>query len=110
MDVTVDPCENFYRYACGGFINETILPDNEGKVNILIIGEKKVHEQLKILIKADIEPNERRPTKLVKKFYKTCMNAGECKILTARENDCSLTQSSRYATKYVFRMQKDLQI
>lgn len=72
MDPDVDPCEDFYRYAYGGFIKEMIVPENEGKVNILNTGEKKIRDQLKALIEGDVKPKERRHFELVKSFYTTC--------------------------------------
>lgn len=29
MDLTVDPCDNFYEFTCGGFINRTRLADDQ---------------------------------------------------------------------------------
>lgn len=29
MDLTADPCENFYEFTCGGFVNKTRLADNQ---------------------------------------------------------------------------------
>lgn len=29
MDTTVDPCKDFYRYACGGEIKKTVIPQGK---------------------------------------------------------------------------------
>ena len=31
MDPTVDPCENFYDYACGNWIRKTPIPDSRAR-------------------------------------------------------------------------------
>ena len=28
MDRNVEPCQDFYRFACGGFIADTVLPED----------------------------------------------------------------------------------
>ena len=30
MDSTIDPCDDFYQFTCGKFINESIIPPGSG--------------------------------------------------------------------------------
>ena len=31
MDITADPCEDFYRFACGGWMDSNAIPDGKNK-------------------------------------------------------------------------------
>lgn len=75
MDQTIEPCNDFYNFACGKFMKETVIPYNKGLVNTFSINEDKLQGQLLALISSPIEESEIKPFKIVKKLYKACMNA-----------------------------------
>ncbi|XP_043273874.1 neprilysin-2-like [Venturia canescens] len=74
MDPDVDPCDNFYRFACGGFRNRTVIPKNERSVSTYTIIQDEINQQLKRSMEAESEPGELKSFKLVKAFYKSCVN------------------------------------
>ncbi|XP_066597327.1 neprilysin-2 isoform X2 [Prorops nasuta] len=74
MDKDVEPCDDFYKFACGGFLKSTTIPDDKTSVNTFSIISDKLQEQLRSSIEAERVPNEPKPFRLVKDLYKSCMN------------------------------------
>uniref|UniRef100_A0ABD2WDE5 Neprilysin-2 n=1 Tax=Trichogramma kaykai TaxID=54128 RepID=A0ABD2WDE5_9HYME len=74
MDQDVDPCDDFYRFTCGKFLKSTTIPDDKTGVNTFTIIDDKLQKQLRSIIEEPSTPNEARPFKLAKNFYKACMN------------------------------------
>lgn len=74
MDQTIDPCENFYEFACGKYLREKVLEEDQiidsefSKIQI------KVSKQLAAAFAEDIQPNELKCMKLAKQFTKMCMD------------------------------------
>lgn len=74
MDQMIDPCENFYDFACGKHIRETVLPeDKSNDISILSLRDK-VREQLRDVLLEESPPNELHAFKLAKDFVKICMD------------------------------------
>lgn len=74
MDPTVNPCDNFYKFTCGNFINTTKIPDDKDSVDIFSTITEQVHEQLKSIVESDISQNLSRPFRLINTMYNICMN------------------------------------
>lgn len=73
----VDPCQDFYEFACGSFAEDTYTPDESSSVDTTSLMNDKLAEYLlTLLIKPPIA-EDLEIYKLAKNFYSSCMQIGE---------------------------------
>ena len=74
MDNTADPCEDFYEFACGGFQERVVIPDDRSsRSQFAIIGDRLL-EQLRAILEAEAEEGESRVFTMARDVYKACMD------------------------------------
>lgn len=74
IDDNVDPCDNFYEFACGKFLRNTLIPDDKIAVMSFIHVQDKVQDQVRLVLSEKSLPNESKPFTLAKILYAACMN------------------------------------
>lgn len=74
MDKSVDPCDDFYHYVCGNFINTTKIPDDKIGISSLKEISYKLNEQLGNILSKPSMLKEPEPFKFTRHLYKTCMD------------------------------------
>lgn len=76
LDQNVDPCQNFYEFACGKYLNETKLtkPDDKTSGTLFTKLQHKVSEQLVEILPEESKPDEPHAIRLSKQLMKTCLN------------------------------------
>ncbi|XP_071761241.1 endothelin converting enzyme-like 1 [Centroberyx gerrardi] len=78
IDPTIQPCQDFYSFACGGWLRRHGIPEDKLSYGIITaIGEHN-EEKLRRLL---LEPIRRRgpdsAERKVKEFYRSCVNIQE---------------------------------
>ena len=77
MDSSTDPCDNFYQFACGGFVNKLVIPDDRSEVSSYTMALDNLLKELHKNLAEEIEINEIKPFKMTKILYKSCINRSE---------------------------------
>lgn len=72
MDRSADPCVDFHRYACGGWIDGTVLPGDETRwARSFSVIDRRNREALRAIVEdADLDPRFAQ----VGDFYRSCMD------------------------------------
>ena len=74
MDTTIEPCNDFYQFACGSFVKNTYIPDDKLAVDTFSTLSDEIDIQLRTIIEDEIAPKESNVFALVKNLHKSCMN------------------------------------
>ena len=84
MNQKVDPCDDFYSFACGGFESKYVIPDDKSSVTSFTLIGDEITAQLRDIIERPINESEAEP------FVRQVMLQREC-IRRPRSNTGTTT-------------------
>lgn len=74
LDTGVDPCNDFYDFACGTFIKENYTPDESSSVDTFTKLRDSIDTQVYMLMLNDAKDDEANANfKLSQELFKTCL-------------------------------------
>ncbi|XP_042904449.1 neprilysin-2 isoform X1 [Parasteatoda tepidariorum] len=74
LDESVDPCDNFYKFACGNWIKTHPIREDRPESSVFYDVDDELSAQLKGLVNKPLDGTEPKNIKIVKDFYDSCMN------------------------------------
>lgn len=74
IEPEIEPCDDFYEYACGNFVEEVYTPDDKSALNTLTLMNDKLTEYLLTVYTKPFNDTEKKLHRLSKKLYQSCTN------------------------------------
>ncbi|XP_074652882.1 endothelin-converting enzyme homolog [Tubulanus polymorphus] len=73
MNKSVNPCDDFYEYACGNW-TENPITDGVNQISPLVLERVRIGQTLRDELSEPLSLNDSAAVKMVKELYASCMN------------------------------------
>ncbi|MBZ3872460.1 Neprilysin [Sciurus carolinensis] len=94
MDATAEPCTDFFKYACGGWLKRNVIPETSSRYSNFDI----LRDELEVVLKEVLQepkPEDILAVQKAKTLYRSCIN--ECTTWAAEKSIARL--NSKYGKK-----------
>uniref|UniRef100_A0A0R3RHK8 Neprilysin-2 n=1 Tax=Elaeophora elaphi TaxID=1147741 RepID=A0A0R3RHK8_9BILA len=95
MNLSADPCDNFFEYACGQWNRDHMIPDDMFAYCTFASVRENVRQQMRVLLESDISP-ESRSIEMTRIAYQTCMNTSKLESVKSSQLLSSLRQLAKW--------------
>ncbi|XP_022090312.1 membrane metallo-endopeptidase-like 1 isoform X2 [Acanthaster planci] len=84
MDPNMNPCDNFFEYACGGWNERYTVPDDLTSFSVFDLVEDNLESKLKVLFEQSPSDGEPESYHIVRNDYKSCQDMDAINELGAK--------------------------
>lgn len=77
IDERVDPCEDFYRYSCGNWIDSQVIPEDKTSVSLFSVVQDELDAKLRNLIERPSTASDPPIVQKMRNLYESCMNTSK---------------------------------
>lgn len=81
LDTAAQPCEDFYQFACGGWLRRNPIPESQTSWDQFRSLREQLLRDLKDILEEKSTPDEPGPVQQAKALYRTCLDTGELERL-----------------------------
>merc|ERR550519_762231 len=72
MDINADPCDDFFRFACGGWIDNNVIPDRKSKWGIFYELRDQLDRAIKKVVESPKTPEDPKSVGYLKDLFGSC--------------------------------------
>ncbi|KAM9436140.1 phosphate-regulating neutral endopeptidase PHEX [Clarias gariepinus] len=84
LDTSVNPCDDFYQYACGGWLRDHPIPEDSSSYGIYPWLRQNVDLKLKELLEQPTAMGDIEAVKKAKMLYRSCMNETAIELVDSK--------------------------
>uniref|UniRef100_A0A1W7RA35 Neprilysin n=1 Tax=Hadrurus spadix TaxID=141984 RepID=A0A1W7RA35_9SCOR len=83
MDDKVNPCDDFYQFACGGWVDKQSIPEDKTSLSVFSLLQDELNLKLKLMVEKPLNDTAPDFVKRLKVMYNSCMNVTEIERVEA---------------------------
>ncbi|XP_069687936.1 neprilysin-11-like isoform X2 [Periplaneta americana] len=81
VDREVDPCEDFYQFACGGWISQHPVPESQSSWDQFRALREQLLIQLRALLEEEGSEEDVKPVQQARTLYRACLDTDKLEAL-----------------------------